>query len=112
MIHDLVQPGGEKETIHELKEEDRLPVVEERANYYVVQLPSGIRGRVHKARVIRTLQPASLPPEEGPKVGKALGVAAMVGIALLGAAIGAVAEDSGEAKMRRAFSAALRDRGY
>lgn len=108
----LVQPTGEKETIYELKAEDRLPVVEERAKYYVVQLPNGMRGRLHKARVIRTLHAESLPAEKTVAIGPLLGAAALLGVGLVGALIGALGPNEEEDRMRRAFSGALRDRGY
>lgn len=108
----LVQPSGERETLYTLKPEDRLPVVEERDRYYVVQLADGMRGWVHKAHGLLTLSPSSIPQKSGVGLASVLGIAALIGVAAIGGIINAATEDSDVRKMRRAVSDALRDRGY
>lgn len=106
------QPNGESEILYSLKKEDRLPIVGERQHLFMVQLPSGLRGWVSKAYVIRTISPNSVPEQaQGVTLSSVLGVAALVGIAMLGGIGGALAGDPEEEKMRRAVDRAMRDRG-
>jgi len=102
------QPDGTSETVHILKPEDRFPIVEEREHSFIVQLPSGIRGWVEKGKVSRTISPNSLPPQESSDLASTLGLAALLGIAMIG---GALVGDPEEARIRRGVEQALRDRG-
>jgi hypothetical protein len=100
-------PDGKWETVYTFKDEDKFPVVEEREQHFIVQLPSGVRGWVHKANVMRTISPNSAPAQGGGDFSSALGLAALIGIAM----VGALAKDPEEAKIRRGVEQALRDRG-
>lgn len=105
-----LQPNGDVETIGTLKTDDRLPVVEEREDHFKIQLPNGLLGLVHKADVIRTISPTSVPeaqPSSNGLTDVLLGVAGLMAIGLIGGLSG----DSEENKIRRGVDKALRDRG-
>lgn len=81
-VVEVAQPNGEIVIVYKLEKDDRLPVVEEAEHSYKVQLASGMRGWVHKARVFRTRLADSLPVEQKDDlIGTILGAIALFGIA-------------------------------
>jgi ribosomal protein L40E len=105
-----IQPNGETETIYTIIETDRLPIVAQRRELFMVQLQNGFRGWVHKSLVIRTISPTSIPIETANTSGLAqlaLGLAAIVGLGIIGGLSG----DPDEQKIRRAVDNAMRDKG-
>lgn len=89
----FMQPDNTTETIYTLKKDDRLPIVEEREHTFKVQLPNGLRGWVDKGRVIRTVATTSLPPQESSGIASAVGLAATLGLAIVGGILSKVAEE-------------------
>ncbi len=97
------QPNGEIVIVHRLEKDDRLPVVEEAKHSYKVQLASGMRGWVHKARVFRTRRADSLPVEQKDDlIGTMLGAIALFGLA-------AAMESYEVSKMSRAVAKGIRE---
>lgn len=75
------QPDGDPVVIHTLEKDDRIPIVAEFADYYVVQLASGLRGHLAKTSVVRTLTPDSLQKQEsGSFLGTLFGAALLIGL--------------------------------
>lgn len=106
----ILQPNGDAEIIGTLKADDHFPVVEEKEDFFKIQLPSGLQGWVHKADVIRTISATSVPEAPPASNGLAdilLGVAGLMAIGL----IGGLAGDPEENRVRRGVDKALRDRG-
>jgi hypothetical protein len=106
-----IQPNGETETLYTIIETDRLPIVAQRNDYFMVQLQNSFRGWVHKSQVVRTISPTSIPAETTENSGLAqlaLGLATIVGIGIIGGLSG----DPEEQKIRRAVDNAMRDKGY
>jgi hypothetical protein len=97
-------PNRIMKEVYKIKEEDRIPVVEESENAYKVQLKSGLRGWVFKAFVIRTKSPLSLPKEdsEGNLIGAVLGALLLGGLVIAG-------ESHDVNKMSRAVTKGIRE---
>lgn len=102
-VVEVPQPTGEAIVVYKFETDDRLPVVEEAEHSYKVQLPSGMRGWVHKARVLRTRLADSLPVEQKDDlIGTILGAIVLFGL-------GAAMESYEVSKMSRAVSKGIRE---
>lgn len=104
------QPNGKKEIIGSLQENERYPIVEEREDWFKIQMPNGLQGWVHKAYVLRTISPESVLVSQKPSsefADIALGVAGLIAIGIIGGLLGDPEED----RIRRGVDRALRDRG-
>ena len=101
-----IQSDGSQKEIGKLKKEDHLPIVEESADVYRVQLKNGMRGWIQKAYVIRTI--SSTTELEAPKSTLlsdiAFGAAALIGLGV----VTGIEED----RVRRTVDRELRSRGY
>ncbi len=103
-----MQPDGNVQVLHTLAASDRLPVVAEMEDHFVVQLSNGFRGFVPRAYVVRILRSESLPKGQSNDGWKtALGVAGLIALGL----IGSIAPSTDEEAVRKGVDRALRDRG-